>query len=276
MKVSKFFWIGLVFLVGLILFAVFGPSFKHPYSDIVANPHQPASLEYWCGTDEQGRDVFARLAMGARYSLLIGLTVQIISLSIGVFMAILAVYAHRIIGQVVMRFTDAMFAFPDLLFAFLIIGVWEGSNDDGVLPVIVALSLSAWPSTTRLVRSLLVSLRDQEFIVATRALGASTAYIVLRHAIPQMIPLLLTDSIIDLVRTIMAESTLNFLGIGIKAPEPSWGNMINNGRQDMNSHPMQLFWPCFILSSTIFALSFVGDGLRNILDPRNRVTYNKK
>ncbi len=284
MKLSKFFWIGVVFLITLVLFAVFGPSFRHPYGDILGNPHQPMSWEFWCGTDEQGRDVFSRLAAGARYSLCIGLFVQSIALSIGVLMGVLAVYAHRFVGQVIMRLTDAMFAFPDLIFAFLIIGIWDGptssdgwfSMNDGVLPVIVALSISAWPGTTRLVRSLLVSLKDQEFIVATRALGAPTVYVILRHALPQMVPLLLTDSMIDLARTIMAESTLNFLGIGIKPPEPSWGIMINNARQDMNSHPIQLFWPCMILSATIFSLNFVGDGLRSLLDPRNRVTYDKK
>jgi ABC-type dipeptide/oligopeptide/nickel transport system permease subunit len=114
------------------------------------------------------------------------------------------------------------------------------------------------------------SIKDREFVVAAKAIGGSTFYVVTRHVLPQLWAILLAVSMVELAGTILAESTLSFLGIGIQAPNPSWGSMINNARLDMNSHPILLLWPCAILSLTIFALNFVGDGLRAALDPRSR------
>ena len=258
-------WIGIAYLLLVVLFAIFGPSFGGGYEKPVAAPFQLPSAEHPLGTDEIGRQVVSRLAYGARVSLYIGLVVQAIALFTGVLMAFLGVYAPKFIGVPILRLTDAMFVFPDILLAILIIGIFGM----GTTPVIVALSITAWPAIARLVRAQIATLKDREFVVATQAMGASPFYTITRHVLPQLWGLLLAVSMIELAAIILAESTLSFLGIGVQAPTPSWGTMINNARLDMASHPQWLVWPCLLLSLTVFALNFVGDGIREKLDPRS-------
>jgi ABC-type dipeptide/oligopeptide/nickel transport system permease subunit len=246
--------------------AIFGPHFRHSYEAPIAKPFLPPSGSYWLGTDEQGRDIFARLAYGARMSLLVGISVQVIVLVVGVFVGVVGVFGPKGIAGPVMRLTDAMFAFPDILLAILIIGVFPL----GLMPVIIALAVTAWPAVARLVRTQVASLKDREFFIASRALGASTTYLVFKHVLPHLWGIILAVSMVDVAGTILAESSLSFLGIGIQPPEPSWGNMINQARYQMESHPIVLLWPCLILSLTVFALNFLGDGLRAMADPRSR------
>jgi ABC-type dipeptide/oligopeptide/nickel transport system permease subunit len=227
------------------------------------------------GADEQGRDVIARLAAGSRISLLVGLLVQGIALVVGITVGVLGVFAPKWIATPLLRFTDGMFAFPDILLAILLVGLFadptrRSGGESSVLPVVVALSITAWPTMARLVFTQVASLKDREFVVSARAAGASVFYRVTRHILPQMWGILLAVSMIDLAGTILAESTLSFLGIGVQPPDASWGMMINNARLDMNSNPQALIAPCVILSLTIFALNFVGDGLRSYLDPKSK------
>lgn len=261
-----FLWVGAAFLLAIVLVAVFYPMFGPPYTKEVGPKFMGPSPQYWLGTDELGRDNFARIAYGARISLFIGLTVQVIALVVGIIVGISGVFAPKWIRVPLMRFTDGMFAFPDLLLAVLLIAVFGM----GVTPVIAALAITHWPGVARLVATQAASLKDREFVVAARAMGGSTAYVAFRHILPQMMGVLLAVSMVDLAATILSESTLSFLGIGVQAPEPSWGTMIMRARANMESHPELLVWPCLALSATIFSLNFVGDGLRAILDPRSK------
>lgn len=267
-------WAGLFFLVLLVLFAIFGPTMRHNFYDDVGKKYEYPSANAWLGTDELGRDLFARLAYGARISLFIGVTVQVISLTIGIIVGSLGIYAPKWISSPLMRLTDAMFAFPDILLAILVISI----VGRGTLPVIIALAVTAWPAIARLVRVQLSSLKDREFVVASRAMGSSTTYTVIKHVLPQLWGILLAVTMVELAATILAESTLSFLGIGVQQPTPSWGSMITTGRQQMQPGPSYngsqemyyLVWPCAILALTIFALNFVGDGLRAITDPKSK------
>lgn len=261
-----FLWIGAVYLVALVAMALFVPMFGTDYTKSVGAPFQPAGQGTLLGTDELGRDVFARIAYGARLSLFIGLSVQAISLVVGIAVGFLGVFAPKSVRIPLLRLTDGMFAFPDILLAILLIAVFGM----GVKPVIAALAVTAWPAMARLVMTQVASLKDREYVVAARAMGASSFYVAMRHILPQMWGVLLAVSMVDLAGTILAESTLSFLGIGVQAPEPSWGGMINTARLNMQSHPEMLLWPCLVLSATIFALNFVGDGLRELLDPRSK------
>ncbi|MBS1714112.1 MAG: ABC transporter permease [Armatimonadetes bacterium] len=254
------------FLVVLAVFAVFGPQVGHGYTLAAGKPFSPPSSEFWLGTDQQGRDIFARLAYGARLSLFVGLSVQVVSLAVGIFVGVTGVFGPAWIRVPLMRLTDAMFAFPDILLAILIIGVFG----TGLVPVIVALSVTAWPAVARLVRTQVASLKDREFFVASQALGAGTVHLVLKHVLPHLWGVLLAVSMVDVAGTILAESSLSFLGIGVQPPEPTWGNMINDARVTMNTQPVMLLWPCLILSLTVFALNFLGDEVRALVDPRSR------
>ncbi|MBI1332753.1 MAG: ABC transporter permease [Armatimonadetes bacterium] len=264
-------WAGIVFMSLLILFAIFGPmiptGMKEPVLDPVGSPHMPYGTPHApLGTDEIGRSFLQRIAYGARVSLLIGFAVQTINLTFGVFMGVVSTFAPRWIAVPVMRLTDGMFAFPDILLAILIIGILG----PGWLPVIVALSVTGWPSMARLTKTTLASIKEREFVVAARATGASTPYLVMKHLLPQISGILLAVSMIDLAGTILAESTLSFLGIGVQMPTPSWGGLINNARVQLNSYPTEIIAPCLVLSLTVFALNFIGDGLRAYFDPKSR------
>jgi ABC-type dipeptide/oligopeptide/nickel transport system permease subunit len=274
-------WFGVGFLGLLVLFALFGTGLGGGI-ELTGKPFLPAlSPNHLLGTDELGRDVAARLAYGARISLSIGLIVQVLAIFTGVLVGMLATFSPRFVRTLLQRFTDAMFAFPDILLAILLIGIfltqtpnvkgWFGALiTSGIVPVIVALGITAWPQNARLVQTVVASLKDREFVIAARALGAPTGYVVLRHILPQMWGILLAVGMVDLAGTILAESTLSFLGIGVLPPVPSWGAMIETARANMVSQPIALVWPCLILSLTIFALNFVGDGLRDLFDPRKR------
>lgn len=216
------------------------------------------------GADALGRDLLARTIGGAWTSLSIGLTVQTIVLFIGILVGVIGEFGPAWIASPLLRLTDAMFAFPDILLAILVVSVLG----QGFLPVIVALAVAGWPTTARLVKTQAASLRDREFVVAARAGGASKPYLVVRHILPQLVGLLLAVSVVELAGTILAESTLSFLGIGVRPPTPTWGTMINDARQNMQSYPWQLVPPCVALTLTIVSLSFVGDGLRDRFDPK--------
>lgn len=279
-------WFGIVFLVLLVLFAIFGPALRDAQLggavkregfmsiyDPVGRPFQPWGGATLLGTDQQGRDNLARLAAGARISLTVGFIVQVVALLLGVTVGVLGVYAPRWVATPLMRLTDGMFAFPDILLAILVVGVMTASKiqfpGGTMVPVIAALSITAWPSVARLVRSQVATLKDREYVVASRAAGAGTFYQVTRHVLPQLMGLLMAVSMIEIAGTILAESTLSFLGIGVQAPEASWGAMINTARENMTSYPIQLVGPCVLLSLTVFALNFVGDGLRSYFDPKS-------
>jgi len=265
MKRLGLFWFG-VFVIGLlVLIAIFGPM-RYDYGTRVAPPYQPISAQYWLGTDSLGQDIFTRLAYGARVSMLIGLSVMGLALVTGITLGVLAVYGHPWLRAVILRLTDGMFAFPDILLAILIIGVWG----TGIVPVIAALAITAWPSIVRLVKTQVATLKDREFVIASEALGAGTWYTVTRHVLPHLTGVLLAVTMVDLSAVILAESALSFLGIGVQPPMPSWGSMIKDARQEMASQPMLLVYPCLVLSLTIIALNFVGDGLRTIFDPKSR------
>lgn len=265
-KSDPLFWLGAVFLAGLAIASILVPMFGPPYEKDVAPPFSPVGVGGVLGTDQMGQDILVRLMYGARVSILIGLAVQALSLLIGIVFGTIGVLGPSWLGKGIMRLTDAMFAFPDILLAILIIAV-RGPGWDAV---IIALAITSWPSMTRLVYTQVSSLKDREYVVSARAMGASVPYVVRKHILPQLWGVLLAVSMVDLAGTILAESTLSFLGIGVQPPMPSWGSMINQARANLNSQPIQLLWPCLVLSLTIFALNFVGDGLRERLDPRSK------
>lgn len=277
MRRDWLFTLGYLFLGLLVLVAIFGPM-RYDVTKAVGAKFMPPSGEHWFGTDHLGRDVFCRLAYGARMSLLIGVCVQVVAVFFGLLIGTGAGYGPKWVGNGLMRFTDSMFAFPDILLAILMMGVlrsaqvtWFDSLPKVVaaaLPVFAALAVVGWPSVARLVRNQVLSLKEQEFIIASKALGASHRHVVFKHILPHLWGVIMAVAMVNMAMVILAEGSLSFLGIGIPPPWPSWGSMINDARPHMSSQPMLLAYPCIALSLAVLALNFVGDGLRDRFDPK--------
>jgi len=260
--------VSLAVLTLIALMAVFYPfvspySYAHPTSDISAS----ASVQHWLGTDDSGYDLLTKLAVGARVSLSVGVGVEIIVLLVGVPLGLLAGYHGRATDTVLMRFTDMMFAFPDILLAILIMAIYGQSIGN----LFLALAITGWPGFARLVRGQALSLRGREFIEAARALGIPSGQILFRHLLPNLLSAIVVASTIDIAGVIIAEATLSFLGIGVPDPLPSWGKMISIARTShyWRSHPALVIYPALCLSLTVLSLNFLGDALRDALDPRS-------
>lgn len=265
----------LVFLGVMLLAAVFAPLLT-PYgfaSQELSDKWQDPSSAHKLGTDEIGRDTLTRLLYGARISLGVAVCVEGFVVFFGLLVGLTAGFLGGRTDSLLMRSTDVMLAFPDILLAILLLGALGTATATPLVSVglvVVALGVTGWPPLARLVRGQVLTLRKREFVEAARALGAGNARIVLRHILPNLLSPLLVAVTVDAAGVILAEATLSFLGIGVQRPYPSWGRMINDALESYKAHPRLLIVPSVALSLTVLALNFVGDGLRDALDPRRR------
>jgi ABC-type dipeptide/oligopeptide/nickel transport system permease subunit len=257
-----------LFLAAVVFTALFaGWLAPHPYdAQDLTKRLQPPGPVYPLGTDEYGRDVLSRLIYGARVSLAVAVAVEVIELLFGLTLGMLAGLKGGRLDNLVMRVTDLMFAFPDILLAILIVG----TMGKDLRNVMLALAIVGWPGMVRLVRSQVLSLREREFVEAARAMGASDGRIMLRHLLPNVLGPVVVAATVGMGAIVLAESTLSFLGLGIQEPFPSWGSMINQGWKWRRTDPMLTIYPAVLLALTIMAFNFLGDGLRDWLDPRSR------
>ncbi|MGO8670157.1 MAG: ABC transporter permease [Capsulimonadaceae bacterium] len=260
---------GMITLAAIVTLCVVYPmvspySFSHQTDDYQA----PASPKHWLGTDDVGYDEMTRLCVGGRISLFVGVGVETIILLAGGLIGLVAGYYGRWIDTALMRLTDIMFAFPDVLLAILIMAV----RGPSLANLFVALTVAGWPALARLVRGQALSLRQREFVEAARAIGVRDSAIICRHILPNLVSPMVVFCTIDIAGVIIAESTLSFLGIGVQAPMPSWGSMISTVRESdyWRSSPGLLLYPSLCLALTVLSLNFIGDALRDALDPRRQ------
>jgi oligopeptide transport system permease protein len=233
--------------------------------EVIALPAHPL------GTDYLGRDMLARLMHGARVSLFIGVLAPVAFVLFGVLYGSAAGFAGGRTDQALMRVADFVVALPFLLFMILFrIGFGIGPGESGIFPMLVALVLLSWPSVARLVRGQILQIRGEGYIAASRLLGASTPYIVLRHMIPNTIGVILVTLTFEIPKVIFLEAFLSFIGMGVAPPTPSWGSMSNEGIKTMLAHPHELMFPAIFISVTVLAFNLLGDGLRDALDVRMR------
>lgn len=248
-----------------ILAAIFAPLLT-PYTfdgmDLL-NRLAPPSKQHLLGTDEAGRDVLTRLLYGARISLLVGIVPTIISMLVGAVLGIIAGYNGGWVDTVIMRLADIMLAFPSMFLAMVIMY----TLGDGIINIFLALALVNWASVARIVRSEALKLRETEFVEAARSIGVKRIVIMLRHILPNCIPSLIVLFTLNIPSAILSESSLSFLGIGIKAPQASWGLMVNTGRQFLYSQPWLSLSPSIAIMLIVLSFNFLGDGLRDVLDP---------
>ena len=221
------------------------------------------SRQHWLGTDQYGRDLLTRLAQGSRISLVVGVVTVLAEVLLGGFLGGIAGYAGGMLDEWLMRLTDMMLAFPALLLALLLAAILG----PGALTVIVALTLAGWPAMARTVRGEVLSLKEREFVVAARAQGAGAARILLRHLLRNTVHLIVVRATLDIGPIILTEATLSFLGLGVQRPMPSWGVLIADSFQYLQSAPALAIVPCIALSVTILALNFVGEGAAEAMDP---------
>lgn len=260
------FWTGVVLLVGLGTGALFAPLLA-PHDPLRQNLDRDLiaySKSHPLGTDKLGRDILSRTLYGGRISLLTGIATVTISLTIGLLVGALSGYFGGWLDQSLMRLVDVLLAFPGLLLAIALTAVLGPGLDH----VILALCLIGWTGYARLVRGEILSLRQREFVQAAHALGCPPKRVIVRHLLPNLLPPLLVQATFGLAAAVVAEGSLSFLGLGVEPPTPSWGSMLNDGRQFLLVAPHMTTYPGLALMITVLALNLIGDDLQDRLQAR--------
>ncbi len=268
LKKNKIAMIGLVIIVSLALIAIFAP-FIAPHDPIEQNLEKrflSPSGEYPMGTDDLGRCLMSRIIYGARVSLRVGvITVGIITV-IGVTLGLISGYCGGIVDEIIMRFVDVVLAFPGIILALAI----AGALGPGLFNVMLALAMVGWTGLARVVRSSVLSVKEKEFVESARALGCSDLYIMIRHILPNVMAPVIVLATLDMAFIILAAAGMSFLGLGAQPPIPEWGSMLNSGRAFMRIAPHLTTFPGLAIMITVLAFNFLGDGLRDALDPRQQ------
>lgn len=277
LKKHKLAIVSLILLIFIILACIFGPFFvKYHYNDMESydpdNPlvgeYRPPSNLHPFGTDELGRDTLSRILYGGRISLFVGFASVFSAIIIGVFVGALSGYYGGLADTLLMRFTDIMFSIPVLPLLVVLASVIPGG---GVWKIILVITIFGWMTDARLVRGVYLSLKEQEFAEAARAIGASNARIIWRHLLPNSMAPIIVSSTLGVGGNIIYEAALSYLGFGIMPPTPSWGNMLQNAQSAMFNAPWLIWFPGLAIFVTVLAFNFLGDGLRDALDPRLKV-----
>jgi peptide/nickel transport system permease protein len=253
--------VGLVFLAALFA-PLLAPHDPEPVS--LTERLLPPGGEYPLGTDGLGRCLYSRLLFGARLTLQYSLTVLAVTLVIGIPVGLLAGYCGGIIDSVIMRFVDIILAFPNLVLALVVVGILG----PGLLNAMLALALVSWVGYARVVRGMVLSIKEKEYIAAARVCGSRGPALVRRHVLPNVLPPVAVLATLDLGKLILAISTLSFLGLGAQPPAPEWGAMINDARPFMQTFPRLMVIPGAAIAVTVLGFNLLGDGLRDALDPQ--------
>jgi oligopeptide transport system permease protein len=259
-----------IIMAVLVLLVVFGPLLLPWEADFTDWDHTstPPSLEtgHWFGTDAVGRDILVRTLEGGRISLLVGLVATLVSLAIGVTYGAVAGYYGGMTDRVMMRGVDIIYALPFMFFVILLMVVF-GRH---ILLIFVAIGAVNWLDMAHIVRGQTLSLKNMEFVEAARACGVDHHSIIRRHIIPNLLGVVMVYVTLTIPQVILVESFLSFLGLGVQEPMSSWGALVNDGAQDMESAPWTLIFPAVFLTVTLYCFNYIGDGMRDALDPKDR------
>jgi peptide/nickel transport system permease protein len=262
--------VGLALLSGFFLAGILAPWLApaNPASIDLLHRLQTPSAAHWCGTDELGRDTLSRLLWGARLSLSVSISVVGISLALGLSIGGFAGYKGGWIDHLLTIFAmNTFLALPGILLAI----AFAAFLGPGFQNLVLALAIGGWAGYARLVRAQVMAVKEREYVEAARALGASGTRIFFRHILPNMVQPLLVQSAIGMGGVILAEATLSFLGLGIPAPAPSWGSMLNDARSHLFDSPHLVLFPALAMALAVLSFNFIGDALRDYLDPRTRI-----
>ncbi|WP_326908811.1 ABC transporter permease [Sedimentibacter sp. MB31-C6] len=269
-KKNKVAFAGLILIVLYIILAIFGPIIsKYDYTGIDSSRmNQTISKEHWFGTDELGRDLWTRTWRGARVSLAIGFISTILNTVIGGLVGGISGYYGGTLDLVLMRIIDVMYGIPYIIVSILVMVVLG----PGITSLIIAMVIVGWIGTARFVRGEMLKLKEQDFVAAAKVLGVSNISIIVKHIIPNVMGLIITNLTMAVPKAIFNEAFLSYIGLGIAPPECSWGILAKSGIKMLRIYPYQLFIPSFFISTTMLALNLLGDGMRDALDPKLRGT----
>jgi peptide/nickel transport system permease protein len=257
---------GMVIVIIMIFCGIFASVIApyNPNKNNVRDRLRPPDSEYLMGTDDYGRDIFSRLLFGAQRSLQIAVVSQTISVVLGVILGMISGWYGGLIDDFLMRVTDAIFAIPTLIFLI----VWVSIFGSDLIMILIALGIVGWASDARMMRAQVLSMKEREFVVAARAMGASAPRIMFYHLLPNCIAPTIVLASLGVAGVILAESGLTFLGLGVQIPNASWGGMINDGGKFITSAWWYALFPGLAIMFTVLGFNFVGDGLRDALDPK--------
>lgn len=260
-----------VFILLMIILAVtFAPLLTHqnPLKSNLLMVEHPPSAEHLLGTDSSGRDIYARMLYGGRVSLIVGFSAMLFTLLIGVALGSIAGYYGGKVDAVIMRLADMMLVLPFLVLALTVVSIMQTTN---VTIFVSIIALTSWPNLTRIIRGTFLSLREQEFVLGARAIGASDFRIIFRHFIPNAIGPIVVNASLMMATYIIVESALSFIGFGIPQPTPTWGNMISEAQslRILRNEPAAWIPPGLAILLTVLCINFIGDGLRDALDPKS-------
>ena len=262
---------GLIIIALLLVTALFAPliaGFRLPNAQDLPSRLAPPSSAHWFGTDELGRDILSRTIYGARISMLVGSCVVLTSLALGLIVGSIAGYYGGAIDRFVnIVLMNAFLSFPGILLAIAFVAF----RGPGIFNLVLALSLGGWVGYARLVRGQVLAAREREFVEAARALGASDLRIIVRHILPNIIQPVVVQAAIGMAGAILAEATMSFLGLGVPPPTASWGAMLNDGRAHLFDAPHLVLFPALAVMLAVLSFNFIGDALRDYLDPRSRI-----
>lgn len=265
-KMNSMFWFGLCIVLIMSLAAIFAP-YISPYSpnDINLNSilEAPSSLHFF-GTDRLGRDVFSRVLYGGRISLWVGFVAVGIAICIGTSLGLISGYLRKAIDEVIMRFVDIMLCFPSFFLILTVIAFLEPDLTN----IMIVIGVTSWMGVARLVRADTLSLREREFVEAAKLSGCTTKRILIMHILPNALAPVLITATLGIAGAILVESSLSFLGLGVEPPIPSWGNMLMEGKTDIENAPWLSLWPGLAILITVLGYNLLGESLRDILDPR--------
>ena len=267
--------ISLVILACVIIGAVVVPTITHydPLTTHVEIIREPPSSAHLFGTDELGRDLLTRLWYGGRVSLLIGVATMLVAILIGTLIGAVAGFYGGRIDNLLMRFTDFVLAIPGLFLLLLLAQLLRSTNNPelsgGPMPIIIIIGIISWTGTARQVRGQFLALKAKEFVESARMSGARNARIMLRHILPNAASPVIVSATLRVGAGIIAESTLSFLGYGVQPPLPTWGNMLKNAQAQMTYAPWTAIFPGLAIFITVIAINYIGDGLRDALDPHH-------
>ena len=273
-KARKVTLIGVILFVFILFFSVILPFFLPETELNIPVRQQPPSLDYWFGTDRFGRDVFTRVAVGGRVSLYVGAVATILATFIGTVIGSISGYYHGLVDNLLQRFTEVVRSFPFLPLIITLSAALgaRSTEDERIFLVMMILGFISWTGLARLLRGQILSIREQEYILAAKAVGVKNMSIIVKHVIPNVVSIIIVFATLNFASNILVESGLSFLGFGVQEPGTSWGLLIRTGTRNssvIQNEPWLWFFPGLFILITVLSVNFIGDGLRDAVDPKN-------